>query len=189
MGIYKYISKAWSQPRETLGHKYREYLMQWRREPVTLRLERPTRLDRARALGYRAKQGIFVVRQRVGRGGHNREDWSGGRHSSNMSVRMNLRLNYQSIAERRANDVFHNCEVIGSYLVGTDGRNAWYEVIFVDRAHPVVLADPALKWVGLPANRARAYRGLTSAGRKSRGLRRRGKGAEHSRPSLKANDK
>jgi large subunit ribosomal protein L15e len=189
MGIYKYIRQAWSQPRETLGERYRHYLMQWRREPSTLRIDYPTRLDRARSLGYRAKQGFVLVRQRVIRGGHNREDWSGGRHSSNMSVRMNLRLNYQAIAERRANDAYPNCEVLGSYLVGKDGRQAWYEIILVDRSHPVILADPALSWVGLPANKGRAYRGLTSAQRRSRGLRSRGKGAEHIRPGTRANDR
>ncbi|KKT75754.1 MAG: 50S ribosomal protein L15e, partial [Candidatus Peregrinibacteria bacterium GW2011_GWA2_44_7] len=41
-----------------------------RKEPVTLVLEHPTRLDRARSLGYKAKQGCIVARQRVGRGGH-----------------------------------------------------------------------------------------------------------------------
>ena len=75
MGIYKYIRDAWAQPKDTLGAQYRQYLIQWRTEPATLRIERPTRLDRARSLGYRAKQGIFVVRQCVTRGGHNRPDW------------------------------------------------------------------------------------------------------------------
>ena len=104
-----------------------------------------------------------------------------------MSSSMNLQLNYQAIAERRANKAFVNCEVLNSYLVGKDGRQAWYEVIMVDRAHPAILADPTLKWVGMPANRARAYRGLTSSQRKTSGPRRRGTGAEHIRPSKNAN--
>jgi len=187
MGIYRYIKQAWGAPRETLGDSYRNYLVQWRREPVTTRIEYPTRLDRARALGYRAKQGVFIVRQRVRRGGHVREDWDGGRHSSNMTAKMNLQLNYQAISERRAADAYHNCEVLNSYLVGKDGRYVWYEVILVDRSHPSVLADPRMNWVALSANRARAHRGLTSSQRKTRGLRRRGMGAEHVRPSKRAN--
>jgi len=187
MGIYKHIRDAWAQPKETMGPQYRQYLIQWRHEPATLRIERPTRLDRARSLGYRAKQGIMMVRQRVIRGGHNRMDWNGGRHSSNMSAKMNLQLNYQAIAERRVAVAFTNCEVLNSYLVGKDGRHAWYEVIIVDRNHPAILADSILSWVGLPANRRRALRGLTSSQRKSRGLRIRGKGAEHMRPSKHAN--
>lgn len=181
MGIYKYIRKAWAKPRETMGVQYRNLLVQWRREPVTVRIERPTRLDRARSLGYRAKQGIIMVRQCVKRGGHRREDWHGGRRSTNMSARKNLQLNFQAIAERRANAKYKNCEVLNSYLVGQDGRQAWYEIILIDTKHPVILNDHALQGLALPANRGRAYRGLTSSQRKTRGLRRRGTGAEKAR--------
>ena len=41
----------------------------WRRGPGFQRAERPTRLDAARRLGYKAKQGVVVVRTRVRRGG------------------------------------------------------------------------------------------------------------------------
>jgi len=177
--MYKHIRESWEQ-----GKQQRQ--IQWRRENVTVRCEHPSRLDRARALGYRAKQGIFVVRQRVFRGGHRRMDWDGGRHSSNMSIRMNLRLNYQAIAERRANDVYPNCEVLNSYEVGKDGKHAWYEVILVDKDHPVIKADHRLNWMSSPSNRSRAFRGLTSSQRKTRGLRIKGKGAEHMRPSRNA---
>ena len=189
MGIYKYIRDAWAVPKDTIPQQYRAYMVQWRQEPVTVRLEHPTRLDRARSLGYRAKQGIFIVRQMVLHRSHKREDWDGGRHSSNMTSLMNLRMNFQAIAERRANKVYPNCEVLGSYQVGKDGKHVWYEIILVDRAHPAILADPTLKWVGLPANRQRALRGLTSSQRKTRGLRHLGKGSEHMRPSMKANDR
>ena len=46
MGIYKYIRDAWKHPQQNLGALYKERLMQWRREPVVLRLEHPSRLDR-----------------------------------------------------------------------------------------------------------------------------------------------
>jgi large subunit ribosomal protein L15e len=187
MGIYKYMRDAWKDPRGNMGPLYRQYLMKWRREPSTLRIDYPTRLDRARSLGYRAKQGIFIVRQHVLHRAHRRPDWDGGRHSSNMTSVLNLQLNFRAIAERRANKAYPNCEVLNSYLVGKDGKSMWYEVILVDRAHPAILADHILKWVGLPANRQRAARGLTSSQRKTRGLRNRGKGAEHVRPSQRAN--
>ncbi|MBI4145544.1 50S ribosomal protein L15e [Candidatus Woesearchaeota archaeon] len=179
MGIYKYIRNSWQSETPEIKALWKDRLISWRREPSTLRLEHPTRLDRARALGYRAKDGVIIVRQRVNRGTHRREDWSGGRHSSNMQIRMNLQFNYQSIAERRVNDVYHNCEVLGSYFVAKDGKHAWYEVILVDRSHPQVLADERL--AGVAKQRARAYRGLTSANRKTRGLRHKGKGTEHAR--------
>lgn len=179
MGIYKYIRNSWNTETPETKALWKSRLIQWRAEPVTLRISHPTRLDRARALGYRAKEGVLLVRQRVNRGTHKREDRSGGRHSSNAQKSMNLAMNYQIIAERRANDLYHNCEVLGSYFVAKDGKHAWYEVILVDRANPVVLADQRL--AGIANQRARAYRGLTSANRKTRGLRHKGKGAEHVR--------
>ena len=35
---------------------------------ITMRIEHPTRLDKARKLGYKAKQGFVVARTRVRRG-------------------------------------------------------------------------------------------------------------------------
>ena len=57
MSFYKYIQELWKRPKDNLGELWRERLIQWRREPSIVRLERPTRIDRARALGYKAKQG------------------------------------------------------------------------------------------------------------------------------------
>ena len=39
----------------------------WRKELSIHRINKPSRLDRARRLGYKAKQGIVVIRARVGR--------------------------------------------------------------------------------------------------------------------------
>ncbi len=179
MGIYKYIRQSWNEDSDAAKALWRARLIAWRREPVTVRLEHPTRLDRARSVGYRAKQGVFVVRQRVSRGSHWREDWSGGRHSSNSFIRKFLAMNYRQIAEQRANKVFPNCEVLNSYYVTQDGRFYWYEIILVDRAHPAVLADPQYRGIALQRNRS--ARGLTAAARVARGLRRKGKGAEQAR--------
>ena len=50
MGIYKYIREAWKRPKESYVRQLLwERLQQWRREPAVVRIERPTRLDRARA--------------------------------------------------------------------------------------------------------------------------------------------
>lgn len=183
MGLYKYLSQNW-QNNDLPAEQKRERLVKWRREPVTLRIDRPTRLDRAKSVGYRAKPGILVVRQRVGRGSHTRPDWSGGRHSSNMGIRMNLRKSYQLIAEERANKSFPNCEVLNSYYVLEDGKHYWFEVILLDRAHPSVLADKRTNMIAL--QRGRVYRGLTSAGKRTRGLHNKGMGSEKARPSRRA---
>ena len=75
-------------------------------------------------------------------------------------------------------------EVLNSYFLAKDGTYSWYEVILVDREHPAVKADKQLS--GIAKQRGRVFRGLTSAGRKMRGLRWKGKGAEKVRPSANA---
>jgi large subunit ribosomal protein L15e len=92
------------------------------------------------------------------------------------------RKSIQWIAEERVSRKYPNMQVLNSYWVGEDGKHKWYEVIVVDPNHPVIKKDPQLKWI---CNvRGRAERGLTSAGRKGRGLRTRGKGTEKTRPSI-----
>lgn len=185
MGVYKYIRNAWKKPDRTLGEILKKRLIEWRKEPATLRIERPSRLDRARSLGYRAKQGIIVVRQRLARGGRKREKIVGGRRPKHNRRLKILDMNYQHVAELRAQRKYPNCEVLNSYLAGMDGKNIWFEVIMADKSHPAILADSRLRWLASPKNTGRAMRGLTSAARKSRGLRRKGKGAEKLRPSRK----
>lgn len=62
-------------------------MIEWRNGPPSVvRLEYPTRIDRARSLGYKAKRGgIFVVRSRVRRGGLNRPKIMGGRRPRRMA--------------------------------------------------------------------------------------------------------
>ena len=187
MGYLKYIRDAWKKPQENLPELWRERLLKWRREPVSVRIERPTRIDRARSLGYRAKKGFVLVRQRVARGGRLREKFKKGRRSKTRRRSKIVSINYQQVAEQRAARRHTNCEVLNSYWVAQDGKYAWYEVILIERDSPEILKDAQLKWVGKPKHKGRVFRGKTSAGRKSRGLRRKGKGAEKVRPSQRAN--
>ncbi|MFH0978913.1 MAG: 50S ribosomal protein L15e [Candidatus Woesearchaeota archaeon] len=183
MGMYKYIREAWKDPHNLDSFKQR--LIQWRTEPVTIRIDKPTRLDRARSLGYKAKPGIIVVRQRVNRGGHMRPKIRKARRSRHKRQRMTLQKSYQWIAEERAAKKFINCEVLSSYELAKDGKHYWYEVILVDRAHPSILADPQLQWIA--NEKGRVYKGKTTAAKRSRGLlTRKGKGAEKLRPSARS---
>lgn len=180
MGYLKYMRDAWKQPREN-KELWRERLILWRREPVTVRIPKPTRIDRARSLGYVAKDGFVIVRQRVNRGGKMRPKITGGRRTAHATQKKTLQINYQRIAEERANKKYPNCEVLNSYWVAKDGQRYWYEIILLDRDHPAIINDPRLGWI--KGHQGRVVRGLTSAGKKSRGLRRKGKGAEKVRPS------
>jgi len=137
-----------------------------------VRLEHPTRLDRARSLGYKAKAGFVVARVRVRRGGRTKTRPSKkGRRSKRQSPRKTLRMNYQWIAEMRAAKKFPNLEVLNSYWLAKDGMHYFYEVILVDPSRPEIQADESIKWICSSKNRGRVFRGLTSAARKARGLR------------------
>src|SRR3989344_6199266 len=184
MNLYNNIGDLWKNQEKHFVELYRGRLIGWRKDPVIIKIERPTRLDRARALGYKAKQGFVIARVRVLRGGRKREMINKGRKSKNFRQRKILGKNYQWIAEEKANRKFHNLEVLNSYFVGKDGIHYWYEIILVDPCNPVIKADPHINWV--VNNRSRVFRGLTSAARKSRGLRGKGKGHEKIRPSLAA---
>ena len=168
---------------------YREKVRAWNKEGSVERLARPTNPGRARALGYKAKQGFVVVRQRVDRGGRQRPKIRAGRRSKRFGSRKVVGKSYQWIAEERAAKKYPNCEVLNSYYAAEDGQHYWYEIILVDKAHPQILADKNLGWIAEKQHRGRVFRGLTSAARKSRGLLNKGKGAEKIRPSLSAHDR
>ncbi len=177
---YKYISKAWEKPEASFVKDLMwQRLIEWRKQPSIVRIEKPTRLDRARKLGYKAKQGFVMARVRVRRGGLNRPRPRSGRTPRRMgSVKYKPAKSLELIAEERAARKFPNLEVLNSYWVGEDGRHKWYEIIMVDPAHPVIKADKGINWICRKAHKRRVFRGLTSAGKKVRGLRQKGKGAE-----------
>lgn len=181
--MYSYIKETWKQPKKNLGDLWQERLIQWRRTAAIERIRRPTRLDRARNLGYKPKQGILMVRVRLPRGGRKRPLFKGGRRPKARRRKKIVSLNYQVIAERRANKKYPNCEVLNSYYVAKDGKHAWYEIILLEREQASRYKE--FRW--LKNTKGRVYRGITSSGRKSRGLRGKGKGREKIRPSLRAN--
>ncbi|MBR9690168.1 50S ribosomal protein L15e [Candidatus Woesearchaeota archaeon] len=187
MGLYQYVREVWKKPKQNISELMRERLIQWRREEVTVKIQRPTRIDRARSLGYKAKQGIIMVRQRVPVSTRKREGGIKGRRPKTQRRKKVVSKNYKQIAEERAAKKYTNLEVLNSYWVGEDGQQKWFEIIMIDKEHPAIKKDKDLNWIGLPQQRRRVFRGLTSAAKKSRGLRKKGKGAEKIRPSQRAN--
>ncbi len=168
-GMYHYIREQWRKPTRELLH---EKQIKWRASDAIERVDKPLRLDRARSLGYKAKKGIFVVRVRLIRGGRRRQRKGvKGRKSRKQTIRKMLKMNYRWVAEIRAARKYKNMEVLNSYWVGRDGKYYFYEVILVDPTKPEITNDPVLKWITNKANSKRAERGLTSAAKKSRGLR------------------
>ena len=158
-GMYHYIKEAWKKPDSKV---LMDRMIEWRKQPTQVALEKPLRLDRARALGYKDKKGFVVIRVRVKRGGHRRQRPNKGRRGKRMHTRKNLQMSYKWIAEQR---------VLNSYEVGKDGIHYFYEVICVDPQRPEIKNDPTMKWITKNTNKKRVLRGLTSAAKKSRGLR------------------
>lgn len=187
MGMYQAIRDLWTQPKEKLGEIYKQRLIEWRKQDVITQTARPTRLDRARSLGYKAKKGITVVRVRVVRGGRKREARKHGRRSRTMRRKKIVGMSYQWIAEQKAQRSYKNLEVLNSYWVGKDGIHYWYEVIMVDPYMPEIKADKNLNWICYRKHTNRVLRGRTSAGQRSRGLHRKGTGTEKIRPGRRAN--
>jgi len=151
---------------------WRKRLATWRKQPAVVRLKGPTRPDKARRLGYKAKQGVIVVRVRVRKGGRRKGRPRAGRKPAGLGVRkLTPAKSIRWIAEERAARKYPNLEVLNSYYIAEDGKYKYYEVILVDPHHPAIASDPQLNWITRPAHRGRVFRGLTSAGKKSRGLR------------------
>jgi len=182
---YKYIAEEWAKPEKSFVEELmRQRLIQWRKEPTVNRVERPLRLDRARKLGYKAKQGFVIARVSVRRGNLRKLRPVSGRRPKRMGVKKfkpakSLRL----IAEERTARKFPNLEVLNSYWVGEDGRSKWFEVILVDPHSPSIVNDNDINWITEPQHKRRVFRSLTSAGKKIRSLRNKGTGAEKVRPS------
>lgn len=181
MSMYKHVSALHKSHSEALTQIQRQRQVDWRAEPVIHRIERPTNLARARSLGYKAKEGIILVRVRVPRGGKQRPSIRHGRRSRNLGQTFVMGKNYQWIAEERANKRYINLSVVNSYKVGKDGIHYWFEIIMIDPEHPAIKSDP--HYNKYPRT-GRVFRGLTSAGRKGRGMMYKGKGVEKHRPSL-----
>ena len=77
--------------------------------------------------------------------------------------------------------------VLNSYWVGQDATYKFFEVILVDPSHKAIRRDPKINWICRPVHKRREQRGLTSAGKNNRGLRKKGTRDNKNRPSRRAN--
>ena len=124
MGLYKHVSGVWKQPKEGMPSRYRiDRMAGWRRDPVFSRIDKPTRIDAARRVGYKAKQGVVVVRTRVRRGGLRKGKIHMKRKPSKAGIKkITMAKSIQRIAEERTARRYPNLEVLNSYWVGEDGE-------------------------------------------------------------------
>jgi large subunit ribosomal protein L15e len=186
--FYSHIREAWRTPKEgKLAELQWQRQQEWRDQGAIERIERPTRLDKARSQGYKAKQGVVVARVAVRKGTARKQRFKAGRRSKRQGVnKITRRKSIQRIAEERASRKYPNLRVLNSYWVGEDGSRKWHEVILLDPEHPAIRNDDDLNWICDDTQRGRPFRGKTGAGVRGRGMGGRGKGTEHTRPSLRS---
>jgi large subunit ribosomal protein L15e len=184
---YKYVKESFEKHEK--GYETPEWYraIEYRKGKSVQRIEKPTKIYRARELGYKAKQGYIVVRARIRKGGMHKVRPKRGRKPRGMGVsKFTTGKNLQWVAEERTQKKFPNLEVLNSYKIYSDGKHHYFEIILVDPHHPVIKSDPKINWICNPSQKRRVNRGKTSAGKKSRGLYKKGWGSEKTRPSIRA---
>jgi len=164
VGAYKYIQETFQKEYKEGSKEYKTRVIAWRKEETITRVEKPTNVTRARRLGYKAKQGYAVVRVKIKKGRRRRRRPKGGRTAKHAYLYVQPGLSHQTIAEQRANRKFKNLEVLNSYWIGEDGNYKFFEVILADRTRETSKGSSTER-------KGKVFRGLTSKGKKSRGLR------------------
>jgi len=123
----------------------------WRNQNAVTRVEKPSRIARARRLGYKAKQGIIVIRMRVGTGGMRKQRPRGGRRPKHLGVtKIKADVSMKQVAERRVLERYPNMKLLGSYFLYKDGMHYWFEVILADPSHPRIAKDKEIRKRVLP---------------------------------------
>jgi len=192
MGAYKYLEELWKKKQsDVLKFLLRIRCWEYRQLPAIHRCSRSTRPDKARRLGYKAKQGYVIYRVRVRRGGRKRPIPKGivfGKPATQGINQLKWERSLRSKAEERAGRRCANLRVLNSYWVNQDASYKFYEIIMVDPNHRTIRNDPRINWISKPVHKHRELRGLTGTGKKSRGLAS-GKGGKAHRPSRRGAQK
>ena len=124
----------------------RQRAVVWRNQNAVTRVEKPSRIARARRLGYKAKQGIIVVRMRVGTGGMRKQRPRGGRRPKHLGVtKIKADVSMKQVAERRVLERYPNMKLLGSYFLYKDGMHYWFEVVLADPSHPRIAKDKEIR--------------------------------------------
>ena len=152
LGMTSAQDKVWLKLWKENSPELRDRVISWRKQDAVTRIEKPSRSLRARRLGYKAKQGIIVIRMRVGTGGMRRKRPTGGRRPKHLGVtRIKAAVNMKQVADRRVLERYPNMALLGSYFIYKDGMHYWFEVILADPSHPRIIKDKELRKRVLPS--------------------------------------
>ena len=103
MGAYKYVQELWRKHQsDLLRVLIRIRSWPYRQLTKVHRAPRPTRPEKARRLGYRAKQGYVIYRVRVRRGGRKRKCRKGatyGKPTNQGVTQLKFQRSLRSVAE------------------------------------------------------------------------------------------
>ncbi|KAJ5157092.1 uncharacterized protein N7482_008192 [Penicillium canariense] len=174
MGALKYVEEIQKKKQsDVIRFLLRVRCWELRQLNAIHRASRPSRPDKARRLGYKAKQGYVVYRIRVRRGGRKRPAPKGATYGKPTNHGIN-QLKYQralrATAEERVGRRCANLRVLNSYWINQDSTYKYFEVICVDPQHKAIRRDARINWICNPVHKHREARGLTATGKKSRGI-------------------
>jgi large subunit ribosomal protein L15e len=174
VGAYKYLEELYKKKQsDVVRFLLRVRCWEYRQLNVIHRASRPSRPDKARRLGYKAKQGFVIYRVRVRRGNRKRMAKKGATYGKpvNQGVsQLKFQRSLRSVAEERVGVRCPNLRVLNSYWVNQDATYKFFEVILVDPSHKAIRRDPRMNWIANPVHKHRELRGLTSIGKKNRGI-------------------
>jgi len=163
MGVYKYQQELWRKKQsDVMRFLLRVRCWQYRQLAAVHRASRPTRPDKARRLGYKAKQGWVIYRVRIRRGGRKKPVPKGQVYGKPKSVGINQLKNQrslQAVAEERVGRKCRALRVLNSYWVGQDSTYKFFEVICADPNHKAIRRDPDIQWIVNPVHKHREMRG------------------------------
>uniref|UniRef100_A0A2K5PJQ5 Ribosomal protein L15 n=1 Tax=Cebus imitator TaxID=2715852 RepID=A0A2K5PJQ5_CEBIM len=160
MGAYKYIQEPWRKKQsDAMGFLLRVRCWQYCQLSALHKAPCPTRPDKVRQLGYKAKQVYVMYRIRICHGGRKRPVPKGacyGKPAHHGANQLKFARSLQPVAE----------EVLNSYWVGEDSTYKFFEVILIDPFYKAIRRNPDTQWITKPVHKHREMRGLTP----SRGL-------------------
>jgi len=159
MGAYKYLQELWRKKQtDTIRFLLRVRCWEYRQLPVIHRASKPSRPDKARNLGYKAKQGYVIYRVRVRRGSRKKQVSKGINFGKPRNCGINQhkwRRNLRSKAEERVGRACGGLRVLNSYWIAQARADS--AALFCRRPSPV---PPPMRREQLSARSAHAaYRG------------------------------
>lgn len=190
MGAKSYILEIWRN-KQSDALRFLRRLRAWklRQMPAVHRVQHPTNPAKARAVGYKCKQGYVVLRSRVRRGNRKKQNPKGivyGKPTNQGINETKAKRNLRAVAEEKAARKATNLRVLNSYWVCQDSTYKWFEVVLVDPSHNAIRNDPRINWICKGTGKHRELRGLTAAGKKYRGLKSPSTRSGRLRPSRRA---